>query len=167
MRQSSGAVRWIAGVVVVLMAGCSSPTEPSEPSDPLPVTRITSGSFSKFTTPQRRVIRSQDALLSVWAQVFGGPLALPPPLPAVDFSSEMVILVAAGERPTSGYCITVEAAAGDDRAARVSVLLSTPLPGGVLTVITQPFEIVRIPRRDEVTFEERQEARACEVSAFG
>ena len=160
------AVRWIAALAVVLTAGCSSPTEPSEPGAPLPVTRISNGSFSKFTTPQRRVVRSQDALVAVWAQVFGGPLALPPPLPEVDFSNEMVILVATGEKPTSGYCIAVEAAAGDSREATVSVLSSTPPPGGVATVLTQPYDLVRMPRRDEVTFEERSEAGACQVTVF-
>ena len=53
------------------------------------------------------MIRSEAGLLAVGAQVYGGPLALPPPLPEVDYSA-----------------------------------------------------------RDDVEFEERSQARACEVSAF-
>jgi hypothetical protein len=153
------AVRSIAGLALLLMAACSSPAGPAED---LAVTRITSGAFSNFTTPQRRVIRSQESLLAAWNQVFeGGILVLPPPLPDVDFSTEMVILVAAGQKPTSGYCIAVEGAAGDSREATVSVLTSTPPPGGVATVLTQPFDMVRMESRDDVTFEERSQAGSC------
>ena len=161
MRRRTNAVRWIAGLVAVVTTACSSPARPAET---LPVTRITNGAFSKFTTPQRLVIRSEASLLTAWAQVFGGPLALPPPLPSVDFSNEMVILVASGEKPTSGYCIVVEAAAGDSREATVSVLSSAPPSGGVATVITQPYDMVRMPRRDDVRFEERSRPVACGAS---
>jgi hypothetical protein len=86
---------------------------------------------------------------------------VPPPLPQVDFSSEMVILAHAGEKPTRGYCIAVEAATGNRRDATVTVVTSGPPPGSLLPVVTQPFDLVRLPRRDDVTFEEKSETRQC------
>ena len=159
MRRFRRVVTSIAGLAVLLTAACASPTEPSEP---LPVTRITNGTFSKFTSPQRLVIRSEAGLLAAWAQVFGGPLALPPPLPQVDFSSEMIVLVASGSKPTSGFTITVDSASGTRETASVTVRSISPAPGcAILPAVSNPFDIVRLPQREEVKFVEQSGIQAC------
>lgn len=144
---------WILWLVPFL-SGCES--TPTGPTEALPVTRVVQGIFSGATTPDRRVIRSQQQLLDAWVVIFpGSPTSLPPPLPVVDFSSEMVIVAFAGAKPSSGYCIAVDAAAGNRRTATITVRSEGPSgAGGILPVVTQPFDVVRVPRRDEVRFTE-------------
>jgi hypothetical protein len=144
---------------VFALAACDTPTEPSEN---LPITRISQGTFSRFDTPQRRVVTSQAQLLEVWAAIFGGPLELPPPLPSIDFSQEVVIVAAAGTRSSGGLTIAVESASANAREAVVTVLTTVPGPNCVtLPVVTNPYDVVRLPARSEVDFVERTEVRAC------
>ena len=146
-------------LAALVSSGCDSPTQPSEP---LPITRVTQGIFSNFQTPQRLAIRSQDGLVAAWAQIFGGPLALPPPLPQVDFANEMIVLVASGSKPTSGFVIAVAAAAGTGDIASVTVRSLSPAAGCVtLPAVTEPYDMVRLPRRDEVRFIERSDVQSC------
>lgn len=144
---------------VIALAACDTPTEPSET---LPITRITQGSFSRFETAQRRVVTSQAQLTEVWAAVFGGPLQLPPPMPSIDFSQEIVIVAAAGTRSSGGLMITVASASANAREAVVTILTTVPGSGCVtLPVVTNPYDVVRLPARQSVDFVERTEVRAC------
>jgi PrcB C-terminal len=141
------------------VAACDTPTEPSED---LPITRITQGTFSRFETSQRMVVTSQAQLLQVWAAVFGGPTALPPELPAVDFSREVVIVAAAGTRSSGDLTITVESANATSEEAVVTVRTLTPGANCViLPVVTNPYDVVRIPARQSITFVERTGVRPC------
>ena len=127
------------------------------------MTRIQQGSFSTATTRDRVVVRSQAHLLQIWRVVHpAGPTALPPPLPAVDFSTEMVIVAFAGEKPSGGYCVAVEAASGDKRTIDLTVRSIGPTPQNtVLPMLTHPFDLVRVPRRDDVRFTEVSEIGNC------
>ena len=144
---------------VLALAACESPTSPRQP---LPITRIQNGSFSHADAPQRLVLRSQREFEDAWASMFANVTMLPTPMFAIDFSREMVIIVNAGPKPTSGFCIGVAAAAGDRRSMEVTVRSSGPTPNmGVLPVITHPFDVVRVPRRDDVTFTDESIVGSC------
>lgn len=127
------------------------------------MTRVARGSFSALGTPRRLVIRSQPELEEVWAATFAAQSPMPAP-PSIDFASDMVVLVAAGARPTTGYCIAVESAAARGEVVTLTVVTTFP-PGGtvVAPAITAPFEIVRLPRRgDTVTFIDRTFIGHCD-----
>ena len=136
---------------VLGLAGCGSPTAPEMN---LPVTRVIQGYFSAgdSSQPQRLVVRSQADLEAAWNAVF---LTLDPMpiIPAVDFSQEMVIIARTGAKPSGGYCITVDSAVGTSKKATVTVRTGGPTQS-LLPAVTRPFDIVRIPRSDEVTFTE-------------
>lgn len=147
-------------LLVVSSASCGSATEPG-PFEPLPITRISQPGFSGLDTSQRLVIRTASGWQEAWSVLWRRVLETPP-LPPVDFSREVVIIAAAGTKPTSGHFITIEAAT----ANRVEAILTvkTIAPGNgcvVLQVLTQPVEAVRIPARDRITFEELSETRHC------
>jgi hypothetical protein len=145
-------------VALLAVAGCESPTDPSET---LPVTRVTQGAFSAAETRQRLVVRSQQDLAAAWMAMFR-TFSEPPPVPVVDFSQEMVIIALAGSKPSGGYCIVVERAAGNRRSAAITVRSIGPTPtSALLPVITNPYDVVRVPRRDTVTFSEMSEIGNC------
>ncbi|MEJ7609352.1 MAG: protease complex subunit PrcB family protein [Bryobacteraceae bacterium] len=69
------------------------------------------------------------------------------PAPSLDFASEMVVAVFAGEKPTSGYSIEVNAVESNNDELVVSV--SERKPGAsAMDVVTCPFHIVRINRTE-------------------
>jgi hypothetical protein len=138
-------------VFVLALVGCDSPTAPEVS---LPVTRVVQGFFSAGDASQRLVIRSQAELTSAWEAMFR-TMSQPPEIPIIDFSQEMLIIARAGAKPTGGYCITVDSAVGSRHRVTVTVRSGGPSAGNaILPVVTHPFDVVRIPRRDEVTFTE-------------
>jgi hypothetical protein len=152
----------IVGSLVVLcsvtVAGCDSPSSPAET---LPLTRVTQGYFGAPNPSQRLVVRSQQDFAAAWAAIFTTS-SPQPPAPSVDFTQEMVIIALSGSKPSGGYCIAVEHAAGDRRSATVTVRSVGPTAGNpILPVITNPYDIVRVPRRDRVSFTEVSEIGNC------
>jgi len=147
------------GVLIVLIsAGCSSPTGPGEP---LPVTRLVQGAFSAAETSQRLVARSETELVAAWTTLFRN-FSEPPPLPTVDFSHDMVVIALAGTKPSGGYCILVQAAAAKGNWAEIMIRSVGPNPSSaLLPVVTNPYDVVRVPRREVVTFKEFSEVGNC------
>jgi len=74
----------------------------------------------------------------------------PPPPPAVDFTTEMVVALFLGERPTGGYEIEVTQVERTDRGLAVRFRVKKPDAGAMLMqVLTQPFHLIELPRVDE------------------
>ena len=152
----------IAGSLVVLssltLAGCESPSSPAES---LPLTRVTQGYFGAPNPSQRLVVRSEQEFATAWAAIFSNT-SPQPPVPSVDFTQEMVIVALSGSKPTGGYCIAVEHAAGDRRSVTLTVRSGGPAANNaILPVITNPYDIVRVPRRDRVLFTETSVITNC------
>jgi len=110
-----------------------------------------------FRDSVRIVVRDGAAWRTVWAQATSAQPA-PPPLPAVDFEREMVLVVGAGKM-TPGDQIHVDSA-GVRRDFFVAVVRTIvqcrPFPADAY-----PLEIVRVTRSDKTaTFVERRERAA-------
>lgn len=109
----------------------------------LPIVTIDQGSFSGL--PQNGgVIRNQVQWQQVW-NLHHAIQVPPPPVPAVDFSQEMVVYVVrhfAGD----GYEVNIFGVQADPALVLVSYHLEA-CPGP-LPILTQPFHFVRVPRFD-------------------
>lgn len=109
--------------------------------------------------PLRRVMKTREEFSDFWKQFLAGvsPSNGTLPLPEVDFSKEMVVAVAMGQQPSSGYWIFVDGACEVDGQVEVFV---TSINGSHCTsfgVVTYPADAVRLPRTDlPVVFRETQ-----------
>lgn len=150
-----------AGAVAVLvaLAACDSPSAPDTPQ-PLILKGITQPGFSGYDTPQRLVIRTQADWEAAWATIWRRTSYVPA-LPAVDFSRDVVLIAAAGQKPSLHF-IAIEAAYATRDAATVTVRSYSPVAGCITTpVITTPADVVQMPRRDRVSFVEEAVVRPC------
>jgi hypothetical protein len=108
----------------------------------------------------RLVIKSREEFSDFWNGLTGRvpPDQWVPPLPEIDFSKEMIVVAAMGQRPTSGYLIIIDGACEVD--GQVEVLISSVEADGcvgVSTAATYPADAVRIPQSDlPVVFRETQ-----------
>jgi len=108
----------------------------------------------------REVIRNREEFIDFWkrlhAPVSPGGFVLP--LPAIDFSKEMIVVAAMGVRPTSGYSILIDGACEVDGQVEVFVSSVEDVSCvGVFTTLTYPADAVRLPRSDlPVVFRETQ-----------
>lgn len=111
----------------------------------------------------RVVIRDREAWLDFWKRMCP-PNPEMPPLPEVDFSREMIVVAAMGERPNMGYGIIIESAYERDNQIEINVRsISISLKGcGVFPASTSPIDIVRIPKTERpVVFRETEAVRDC------
>ena len=98
--------------------------------------------------PFRRVIKTREEFIDWW-KGFTKPSGWQPPLPEVDFSREMVVMVGLGFRPNGGYAIMIDGACEVNGQVELFVTIvddgKCPSPIGV---VAAPADIVRITRSD-------------------
>jgi hypothetical protein len=153
-------------VFTVLLASCNSPTEPSG-NEPLTLTRLRADASpysynSALVQSQRLVIRDQAAWQQAWTTMWV-ITNRPPALPTIDFSREMVIVAALGERPTGGYGIFLDGATESATGVTINVRTVSPGNGCAVTLaLTRPVDIARVTRRDgNVSFAELSSVQHC------
>ena len=94
---------------------------------------------SGITGSRRLVIRDQATWAHFWAEMGAGVR------PEVNFASDLVIAVAAGERNTGGHDIEVRNVSQAGGELRIAVLETTPSSGCVTTqATTQPVDVVMV-----------------------
>ena len=107
---------------------------------------------------RRQVIRDANAWANFWSELGVGER------PAIDFTRDLVIAVAAGQRPTGGYEIAVDHVRQSNEELTVEVVETTPGPNCLTTPsLTQPVDIVIVPALAvrNWSFVERKEVRGC------
>lgn len=115
----------------------------------LPLRRIGQWSTSGVTAPERLVIRDDSSYARFWARL--GPGA--GDRPSVDFSRDVVIAVAAGERQTGGYSITVDRVVRSGPGLSIQVVETVPaLSCPTSQSITQPVDAVAVGAADARTW---------------
>jgi hypothetical protein len=102
----------------------------------------------------RLVIRTRDEFNKFWTV----SAAYKVPAPEVDFSREMIVVAAMGERPSSGYQIVIEDACEVNNRIEIFVRsMSLEKCGLHLGVLTAPVHIVRLPQTQlPVVFQETE-----------
>jgi hypothetical protein len=136
---------------IVLTAACSSgpaangtSTEPGRGAN-VPFTTIVQASMPGQTGGERReVVRDAAGWEALWGELHQGSGAVPP-LPAVDFSREMVI-AAAMETQSCVSRVTIRAVTQAGRGLVVDLLEAPPAPNCVCVVAERPIHVVRLAR---------------------
>ena len=110
---------------------------------------LASGSQSGGVVEESYFLASdQTALLEMWSRGHADMLTLPD-VPEVNFDREAVVGVFLGERPTSGYAVSVEGIEVEGDDLFVDLLKTVPDEGSIVSqVITSPWLIIRVLRRD-------------------
>lgn len=159
------------GVLSLLWGGlplgaCGSSSHPEAPREA--VTGVDSGAvllhagYSGFGESDRFVVRDSAHWARAWATAFTRQTPVPP-LPAVDFARDMIVVAALGTRPTGGYDIAIEGVAPEAGGAGVRVATTAPGDDCVTTqAITEPVVMVRVAAvAGLVRFHERAETHSC------
>ena len=124
----------------------------------LEIRRIGQWTRTGIAEARRLVIRDANGWAQFWSELGTGER------PVIDFTKDLVIAVAAGQRPTGGYEIAIESVNRVDGELSVSVVERTPSPNCVTTAsLTQPVDVVVVPAADarSWSFLERKEIQAC------
>jgi hypothetical protein len=107
---------------------------------------------------RRLIIRDANAWASFWSELGVGDR------PTVDFTRDVVVAVAAGQRPTGGYEIAVDRVRQANGELTVEVVETAPGPNCMTTTpLTQPVDVIVVPAPTarSWSFVERKEVRGC------
>src|SRR5262249_34750554 len=95
-------------------------------AEDIPFVAIDAGTSSGITTREKYVVKDDAQWLAMWQKHTNGNFTAPP-APHVDFGSEMVIAVFAGEHHKPGCSIQIDSIKKTD--GRVFVMVSETGPG--------------------------------------
>ncbi len=140
-------------IVCFLAAACRSASDGAGSGDsavsaPIQVEfgTVARGDQSGFQGPQQLVIRTREGWQAAWARHASNRLP-PPPCPEIDFSRDMVVVLALGDRPSAGFGLEVESVAKDGAFLRIRARERAPAKGTAqAAVVSRPFHILRVPR---------------------
>lgn len=145
----------LAVLVVLVGPAASAPfrlgPSPVPAPTPVPMRTIGEGPVSGFLYGDEAfcgaemVIRDLRAWRAFWA-AHTANLDPRPPLPAVDFRKEMVLVVLLGPCSTGGPGIHIRDVVSNPEANSLVVNVVESHRPGMLPVITNPFHIVAIPK---------------------
>jgi hypothetical protein len=107
----------------------------------------------------RVVVRGSGEWEGLWHQISGASVRKP----GVSFSSEIVIVAAAGSKPSTGHTIHIDSVVVRSSRASIYVVEAGPGPGCIAGgLITLPIDVVRVPVFDvPVRFVEKRVAVRC------
>ncbi len=129
--------------------GLTIVTLPPLEGAPLPLTRIANSDIAGFDTTATVAIRDAAAWSAFWQQMWG-PMNEAPPLPDVDFATDMVVAFASGAQPTLGYDVVLTGAGEDSGGVWIQVLERSPGSECVEgQMVTHPIDVARVPRRPD------------------
>ena len=124
----------------------TEPRDAAASTGPQPIRQLLQEHSSGVNDSTRRVINDSATLAQIWATVFARRSEAPP-VPAVNFANEMVIVASMGTRSSGGYTISVDSARVAGTELQVFVRSQAPGPlCGTTGALTQPVVIVAVPR---------------------
>lgn len=150
-------------LALLLLLGCNGDGI-TVATGPVPMTRVFTDRYSGIRTQREEVIAQQARWQLVWDEIMS-TRSPKPPLPAVDFDRDVVILAAMGETGDACKTVAIEEVshAGELLFVRIKDVRS-PASCTCPPVTVQPVDIVTVPRRTTTaTFSRRSvtEGAAC------
>jgi hypothetical protein len=124
----------------------------------LEIRRIGKWTHTGIGEARRLVIRDANAWAEFWSEVGGGDR------PDVDFTQNVVVAVATGERPSGGHEVAVNGVTESDGQLTIEVVETSPGPNCMTTgTVTRPVDVIVVPVAAPRgwSFLERKEIRAC------
>jgi hypothetical protein len=98
---------------------------------------------SQIQTARTETVTTADAWEKLWSEHMGSDSDRP----EVDFEKEAVVAVFAGQKPTGGYSVTIQAVSLSDKTLQVAYSEKSPSPDSITTqVISYPSHIVKIDK---------------------
>jgi hypothetical protein len=116
------------------------------------------GTFSGIKEPLQKVVTTNEEWEELWKKHVS-VIVPQPPVPEVDFENNVVAALFAGEKMKSGYQIRLKEVVpqGKDVIIRYK-MVEPPQNSFTLTVLTQPFIFIKIPKPEGTVQMTQQEA---------
>jgi len=142
--------RLIHALLVVSIIGASHCSSPTSPGTLLTITRLRADPtalmpISGYAQPATIVLRNAQDFASAWTLVYQIE-SQPPPMPSVDFTTQMVVGVAIGKRPNADTDVIITGASEANGAITFDATVTTAGSSCVVeTIVTSPVDLAIVP----------------------
>ena len=160
--------RLISTLVLALGALLPVAAMAQQPGDDVPFTSLLMDASSSMTGARDEVIVDVERFRKVWDDVHRVNPE-PPPLPQVDFSHSMVVVVSMGQQPTSNAAILIKRVllvrGQADGYPLLLVQAVETRPGRkciVLPSSSGPIHIIELPFYPDVSFQRIRKTYSCQ-----
>ena len=107
---------------------------------------IQQGTYSGFKEAAARVITTKKDWEELWKK-HTSVLVPQPPVPELNFDTDVVAVIFSGEKRTSGYRIVIKSIEAEGNDVVVQYMeTEPPADSFTLQVLTQPFEMIKISK---------------------
>ena len=148
----------LVAILLLAAAGCrddAAAPAPAPGADPAAVgdeisilRKFPPSASGGYAAPAQEIHRDSASFATAWKRA-NAHMAPVPAAPAVDFSKEMVALVALGQKPNSGFTVEIVGIRRTESALRILFAAREPAPGTMsAAVMTNPWHAVVLPRDD-------------------
>jgi hypothetical protein len=121
-----------------------------------------------YASPHFRIISEALAFNNAFKALHATQLPQPK-LPAVDFATTAVLVVALGQQPSTGYRVEVERIERQGEMLNVNLQLTTPSPDAArATVMTSPYIVIEVSKQPSwkiVKFFDQEQKLLAELDA--
>ncbi len=158
---------YISALILLISCKVSNPVSEDLNIEETPQLEImidlSSGTNGGFEDPTKKVIKTKEEFLQLWADAHRNLLP-PPKAPEVDFEEYQVVIVAMGMRTSGGYSIKINSVNNSKGNLMISVTETSPGKGCMLTeALTFPFQMIQIKKNDgKVFFNVTEKVIDCE-----
>ena len=110
----------------------------------VPFEKLASGTTSDVHRRTNYLVDSPEKFAALWQLLPGTPA-----MPAVDFNTKTVIALFAGDRPTTGYDLSVSSINDTASTRMVHVVLNKPAASCITgQMVTQPYVVFEVSKTD-------------------
>ena len=142
MRRAADIFLW--GMLLIALCGCLSRNVEHQ------VLERGSQAGAALSDSRFAVVNTEEEFSGLYRRIHSEELPPPEP-PPVDFSESFILVVAMGEKPTSGYAVEIGQVVREGPRLVVEVRSIEPDSERMqATVITRPYALIRIKRQPEL-----------------
>jgi hypothetical protein len=107
---------------------------------------VQQGTYSGKRDTIAKLIATQAEWEQLWKQHVS-VLVPQPPVPQIDFETEVVVAIFAGEKKSGGYAVVIKDVSAEVNDVVVTYRFTEPQPGSfTIQVITQPYVILKMDK---------------------
>ncbi len=140
------ATRAALALTLILVFGCDRDSSPTSPDGAVAFTTVHTTQHSGIRTRRGEVIARADVWQRTWDEI-NATLSPKPPLPAVDFERNLLLLAALGETGDACKRVAIESVERRSGELRVSVKeIRAPASCVCPPVTVQPVHVVSVAR---------------------
>ncbi|MGB0887377.1 MAG: protease complex subunit PrcB family protein [Vicingaceae bacterium] len=136
-------------VLIIFQLSCNCTKNAKPTTSNLSFTELKSGNASDYNNAETIKINTKEEFKPVWEKCYA-KYDRKPALPEIDFNTNMLVVIALGERNSGGYSLQVEKVIESKNTITITATETKPgVNCASASVMVYPFQIILLPKNNK------------------